>query len=269
MCIWRTRIQNDLNTKVKQLTTIFLITILSIVLVQYIVPVAGQQSITVHVLHARTEPVYQKLPNGKVVEVYADVYYPDILLYHYTGNETFLGKVNVTVHCNWTGGWGADVKLIVIDPGFKIDPTTFKPTTYGSHWAEGGCLIGPGSAIVGVEPIKGKTGNCTNILLWPRLRFYEEAKKNPGAVIPVKLFIGVRLALYNEKGEIVEGGIINVYTDDKTAPNLTLVLAPAILNTKAISRPPDPATYGATAAMVVLLGYVLYTLFIRFRPKAR
>lgn len=225
-----------------------------------------QQHVTVHVLHARTEPVYRKLPSGEVVEVYADIYYPDILLYYYTGNETYLGKINVTLYCNWTGYWGASIKLVVVDPGFIVDPTTFKPTEYGNHWAEGGCLIGPGSAIVGVSPYKGKVGKCVNVLLWPREKFFEKARENPGIAIPVKLFIGIRITLYDENGEIVEGGIINVYTDDRTAPNLTLLLAPAVLATENIKYL-DPIAYGTVAAVLVLLGYALYTLLTRIKSS--
>lgn len=243
----------------------YLIMLLAILFFIYLLKTATcQQYVTVHVLHARTKPVYQKLPSGQVVEVYADIYYPDILLYHYTGNETYLGKINVTLHCNWTGYWGADVKVIVVDPGFVVDPTTFKPTQYGNHWAEGGCLIGSGSAIVGISPYKGKVGKCTNILLWPRERFFEQAKTSPGAAIPVKLFVGIRIALYDENGEIVEGGIINIYTDDKAAPNLTLLFAPALLGAEN-SKPPNPAAYGIAAAIAVLLGYTLYMLLARRR----
>ena len=248
----------------KRLLLLLLVSTL-IVLVFNFVDGICQQHVTVHVLHARTEPVYRKLPSGEVVEVYADIYYPDILLYYYTGNETYLGKVNVTLYCNWTGYWGASIKIIVVDPGFVVDPTTFKPTEYGDHWAEGGCLIGPGSAIVGITPYKGKVGECINVLLWPREKFFKQARESPGIAIPVKLFIGIRITLYNENGEIVEGGIINVYTDDETAPNLTLLFAPAILAAED-TKPLDPVAYGAIAAVVVLLGYVLYVLLVRVKP---
>jgi len=247
-------------------SALLLILALTILAVFHLANAICQQHITVHVLHARVEPIYRELPDGKVVKIYADIYYPDILLYYYTGNETYLGKVNITLHCNWTGYWGANIKIIVIDPGFVVDPTTFKPTEYGNHWAEGGCLIGSGAAIVGISPHKGEVGKCVNVLLWPRERFFEQAKKSPGAVMPVKLFIGIRITLYNENGEIIEGGIINVYTSDKTAPNLTLLFAPAMLGTRSVESV-DPAAYGATAAIVVLLGYVLYMLLARFKPS--
>ncbi|HIQ55876.1 MAG TPA: hypothetical protein EYH59_04250 [Pyrodictium sp.] len=256
----------SISVLVKRLILLLLLTLAISTVVFHLVGAICQQHVTVHVLHARIEPVYRELPNGKVVEIYADIYYPDILLYYYTGNETYLGKVNVTLHCNWTGYWGANVKLIVIDPGFVVDPTTFKPTGYGKHWAEGGCLIGSGAAIVGINPHKGEVGKCVNILLWPRERFFEQAEKSPGAVMPVKLFIGIRVTLYDENGEIIEGGIINVYTNDKTAPNLTLLFAPAMLGTES-TKPPNPMAYGVTAAIVVLLGYVLYVLLIRVKTS--
>ncbi len=233
---------------------------------------AQQQStkeVRIEVVHARTEKVYQRLPDGRVVEVYADIYYPKVLVYWYTGKENMLGRVNVTVHCNWTGGWGADVVLAVVPPGFTVDPTTFKPVNYGDRLAEGGCLIGPGSAIAAVpgETHRGPTANCT-ITLVPTAVYFEQAKKHYGAVVLAKLFLKVRIALYNEKGEIVEGGIINTYTSNETAPDVAVLLAQVATGPEP-SKPPSPAAYAATAAMIVLLGYIAYVYVYKYSRRYR
>ena len=229
--------------------------------------------ITVKVIHARTEKVYQHLPDGRVVEAYADIYYPEILVLQEYRNMITLGTVNITVHCNWTGPWGATVILELVDPGFRIGPTTFKPAVpEWQIWATGGCEIGPGAEIATVPGAGhyGSSATCYNVTLYPHYRYWQEARVHYGEVRKTKIFLGIRITLFDTKGEVIGGaGIIHVYTPDEYAPPVYLYLAEALTPVTASSSKPDPVAYAATAAMIILIGYTAYMLAARMKPRRR
>ena len=236
--------------------------------------IAAAKEVTVKVYHARTTPVYQKLPNGEVVKMYADLYYPDKLVEIMTPDgRLILGTAKVVVHCNYTGPWGANVVLYVIDPSFHIDPTTFMPAGYVHLWAVGGCVIGGGASRASISPHWGPVAVCNNVTLQPQLDYFNAMKKYYGAVVPAKIFVGVRIQLYSNKtyagvyGD-VEGGIIHVYTTNATSPLVKVILAEPVKLVKE-HETPDPAAYGAAAAIVVLLVYTLYQFAYRMRRRRR
>ena len=176
------------------------------------------ESITVHIRHARLGPVYQKLPDGRVIELYADVYYPDTLYLH---QPNILGEVNVTVYTNWTGPWDGIITVMIVDPGYQIDPTTFKPTNSMYAWATGGATIGAGDILAPEGAVVNKTRITRRIQLVAHMRYFEA---KPGTY-PVQYFLRVRVAYFDPKTlEKLPGGDINMYTVSAGAPHAKLIV---------------------------------------------
>ena len=202
-----------MNTK-----NILLAILLAAVLAAPLALTAHGEKLTVHIYHARLGPVYQKLPDGRVIMLYADIYYPDTLYLH---PPNTLGTVNITVHANWTGPWDGIITVMVVDPGYNVDPTTFKPTNSMYAWATGGATIGAGDILAPEGAIYNKTVT-RSINLTAHLRFF---RAKPGKY-RVQYFFRIRAAFFDPKTlEKVPGGDINVYTVSEGAPYATLIVA--------------------------------------------
>lgn len=200
-----------------QLRRLLLATLLLAIMVVSLAFAANGKKLTVHIYHARLGPVYQKLPDGRVIMLYADIYYPDTL---YLQPPNVLGTINVTVHTNWTGPWDGIITVMVVDPGYRIDPTTFKPTNSMYAWAAGGATIGAGDILAPEGAIYNKTVTRT-VNLTAHLRFF---RAKPGTY-RVQYFFRVRAAFFDPKTlEKVPGGDINIYTVSEGAPYATLII---------------------------------------------
>ncbi len=176
------------------------------------------KQVTVKIYHATIGPVYQRLADGRIVMVKIDIYYPDTLYYH--GPERGLGTVNMTVTTNWTELWNGILTVMVVDPGYKVDNTTFKPVTADNAWADGGAVLGSGSIhIAGEDALHTPVANAT-IVLHPSLRYFKMAE----GVVDAQYFFKARLALFHKTGSKVLGGDILVYTTGKTAPHVRLII---------------------------------------------
>ena len=179
---------------------------------------ATPEKLVIHIYHARLGPVYQRLPDGRVVELYADVYYPDTL---YLRPPNILGTVNVTIYTNWTGLWDGIITVEVVDPGYQIDPTTFKPTNSMYKWAAGGATIGAGNILAPEGAIENKTSVTRSINLTAHLRYF---RAKPG-IYDAQYFFRIRVALFDPKTlEKIPGGDINMYTVSEGAPHVKIVV---------------------------------------------
>ncbi|AEM38658.1 hypothetical protein Pyrfu_0789 [Pyrolobus fumarii 1A] len=183
----------------------------------YMTSFANSREITIHILHARMGPVYQRLTDNTTIEVYADIYYPDTL---YLRPPNILGVVNVTVHVNWTGPWDGIITIQVVDPGYRIDPTLFKPVESMWEWGEGGAVIGSGALHAAIRPVYENTVT-RQISIIAHERYFNAT---PG-VHEAQYFFKIRLALFdNETGQKIPGGDINIYTTSDTAPTVNIVV---------------------------------------------
>ncbi len=175
------------------------------------------KEVTISILHARMGPVYQKLPDGTVIEVYADIYYPDKLILR---PPNILGKVNFTIHTNWSGPWDGIITVQVVDPGYRIDPTLFKPVESMWEWGEGGATIGSGDIHAPVNPVYNKTVNRT-VEIIAHERYFNAT---PG-VYKAQYFFRIRLAFFDPKtGQKLPGGDINIYTVSDSAPYVEIIV---------------------------------------------
>jgi len=182
-----------------------------------IAPVVEAKELTINILHARMGPVYQRLPDGTIVEVYADIYYPDKLILH---PPNILGKVNFTIHTNWSGPWDGIITVQVVDPGYRIDPTLFKPIESMWEWGEGGATIGSGALHAPINPVYNESVTRT-VEIIAHERYFNAT---PG-VYKAQYFFRIRLALFDPKmGQKVPGGDINIYTESSGAPNVEIIV---------------------------------------------
>ncbi len=192
----------------------------AIILLAMLAPVAVAKEVTISILHARMGPVYQKLPDGTVIEVYADIYYPDKLIHR---PPNILGTVNFTIHTNWSGPWDGIITVQVVDPGYRIDPTLFKPVESMWEWGEGGATIGSGNIHAPVNPVYSKTVNRT-VEIIAHERYFNAT---PG-VYKAQYFFRIRLAFFDPKtGQKLPGGDINIYTVSDGAPYVEIIVPPS------------------------------------------
>ncbi len=219
---------------------------------------AYSKSIEVHIIHARLGPVYQRLPDGTVIEVYADVYYPDKLYLH---PPNVLGEVNFTVHTNWTGLWDGIITVMVVDPGYKIDKTLFKPTNSMWAWAEGGATIGAGDILAPEGAILNKT-----VTRRIQLVAYERYFRAKPGVYKAQYFFRIRLAFFDYKtGEKVPGGDINMYTVSSKAPYVEIIVPPKQGQSNGENTTLKLAIDAGIAAAIAAAAYIALEMISRKR----
>ena len=219
---------------------------------------ASAASVEVHIIHARLGPVYQRLPDGTVIEVYADVYYPDKLYLH---PPNILGEVNFTIHTNWTGLWDGIITVMVVDPGYRIDPTLYKPTNSMWAWAEGGATIGAGDILAPEGAILNKT-----VTRHIQIVAYERYFRAKPGVYRAQYFFRIRLAFFDYKtGEKVPGGDINMYTVSSKAPYVEIIVPPRQDNGGSQSPTLKLAIDAGIAASVAAAAYIALEMISRKR----
>jgi len=177
--------------------------------------------IEIAVYKAILGPVYHQLPDGRKVEVKAEIYYPSTLVY--SGEGPFLfPPIRTSIYCNWTG-WGATVIVGLLEGNYSIDPTTLKPRQWDFRLASGGCIIGPGSAIYAKErPYTRYLGECSfNLTLTSRLLNMTSGIESALS----KYFFKISLSLYDEKtGSVLPGGYIDLYSAPKYSPSALIIV---------------------------------------------
>ena len=231
--------------------------------------IAQAQELRVSVHHAVIGPVIQKLADGRKIMVYIDVYYPDKL--YYQGPERGLGTVNFSIKTNWTGPWNGIISVVVVDPGYKVDPTTFKPVNYDNAWAEGGAILGSGDIhYAGENPVRGQSANAT-VVIRPHIRYFNA---KDGSMINAQYFFKVRLAFFKPSGGKVLGGDVLVYTDPSNAPKVSIYVnhKPITEHVEKDAGGPDlriVATSLSAAAVVVALYVGIDAILERRRSRSR
>ncbi len=171
----------------------------------------------IHIFHAVMGPVYQRLPDNTTIMVKADIYYPDKL---YLQPPDKLGVVNFTVYSNWSGPWDGIITVQVVDPGYHIDPTLFKPVESMFEWGEGGATLGSGALHAATFPVLNHTVR-RSVVIYAHDRYYKE---RPG-VYQAQYFFKIRLAFFdNESGQKIPGGDINMYTSSEGAPRVEVIV---------------------------------------------
>lgn len=243
-----------------------LIVIFTLILVAATAPLhARAEKLEIHYYRARLGPVYQKLADGRVVKVTIYVTYPDTLAPMGPGRG--LGRVNFTVVTNWTGLWDGILTVMVVDPGYRIDNTTFKPVESMNAWASGGAVLGSGNIhAAGDEALHSPVANAS-ATIWPHTRFVEA---KPGRY-EAQYFFKARLALFDESGSKVLGGDILVYTESSSAPKVVLVKPPKEAAAASAAGAPGGGGYlgfslGVAAAAVAAYLAAWY-VFSRIRTK--
>ena len=225
-------------------------------------PAAAGKKIALHIYHVRLGPVYQKLPDGRVIMLYADIYYPDVLYLH---PPNVLGTVNVTVHTNWTGPWDGIITVMVVDPGYQIDPTTFKPTNSMYAWAAGGATIGAGDILAPEGAVYNKTVVTRVVNLTAHLRYFHA---KPGAY-RIQYFFRIRAAFFDPKTlEKIPGGDINMYTVSQGAPYATLIV-PGGGSAKKQGIPTTLVIEASVAATAAVAAYIALDYLTRRKQTAK
>ncbi|BES80959.1 hypothetical protein [Pyrodictium abyssi] len=235
-----------------------LVAIAIIVLASIATPTLAEQTIKVKVYHAELGPFIQTLADGRRIEVEIDVYYPDTLFYR--GPEEGLGTVNFTITTNWTGPWDGIVTVQVVDPGYRIDPTTLKPVESMNAWAEGGGTIGTGTLHIASGAYTGPVKNVT-VVVRPHSRYFTA----PAGDYVAQYFFKVRLAFFKPSGSKVLGGDVNVYTDSQTAPAVKVVVIKQPKGDEGLAS--SVALNAAIAAAVVATGYAVVEYTLRRRKE--
>jgi len=234
--------------------------IILLALVTLLAPVfaqaAADETVRVNLYQARLGPVYQRLADGRVIEVTIYVTYPDKLIP--LGPGKGLGKVNFTVVTNWTGLWDGILTVMVVDPGYRIDNTTFKPVESVNAWASGGAVLGSGNIHVAGSNVVSRPVANVSAVLWPHTRF---VKAEPGRY-DAQYFFKARLALFDENGGKVLGGDILVYTTSDAAPHVVVIKPEKQVEAVAANAGEGLLMYLFGVTIVVVAAYLVsYFLF--------
>ncbi|HID41959.1 MAG TPA: hypothetical protein EYP33_07420 [Pyrodictium sp.] len=221
-----------------------------------VAPVQAAERLEVKIYHAELGPFIQTLADGRRIMVKIDVYFPDTLVYR--GPEEGLGTVNFTITANWTGPWDGIVTVQVVDPGYHIDPTTFKPVESVNAWAEGGDTVGTGALHIASGAYMGSVRNMT-VVLRPHERYFTA----PSGEYTAQYFFKARLAFFKPDGSKVLGGDVNIYTDSETAPMVKLIVVkePEAGGDNRLAS--SIALNAGIAAAVVAIGYAVVEHLVR------
>ena len=175
---------------------------------------------TVEVYSVELGPVYHKLPNGKTVEVRAEIIYPSLLIYPESG-PYLVPPLRAKIYTNWTA-WGANVVVGVMAREYRIDPTTLKPASWDiGRLAAGGCILGPGSGLYArIKPLGAGSSSCVfNLTVSSKLL----ERLETGREIKGLYFYKVTVSLYDpEKGDVLPGGYVYLYNDPQAAPSTVI-----------------------------------------------
>jgi len=187
-----------------------LILILLITPIVHTIPASG-----VEVRKLTIEPVETQVYN-RTVTIYFEVYYP-VEFKMKSEPPPILGNVTIKVYSTWLY-WAVGVYSCLVDPGFEVDPTTFKPVEWEFAWAEGGADIGNPNIFEARNPWT-KPSATLNVTLWPRTRYINASEGTYDA----QLFVGVKIYLYDPlTNETVKS--ITLYTDANNAPRVKIIV---------------------------------------------
>ncbi|MET1102031.1 MAG: hypothetical protein ABWW69_06125 [Pyrodictiaceae archaeon] len=238
-----------------------------------LIGMASSSTFTINLYKATLGPIYHKTPEGQLIEIYAEVTYPDTLLYFGQGPYLY-PPIKVRLYCNWSA-WGATVVVGVLDSNYTIDPTTLKPAEWGMKWASGGCTIGPGAEIYASKDFYSKSSAICEVNLSASSRLLSSPA---GAARGLRYFFKISISLYDsDTGSVIPGGYVYMYTNSTSSPETNIDLYPAkgniiISNNRIIISQPSAKSYNPLIGLVlivwgisVIIGLIVYIYTHRLR----